>query len=855
MRIVFFLAALLLLGSSTVLSQSLSVNNTGSPAHSSAILDVSGTGKGVLVPRMSKAQRNAIAGPATGLLVYQDAPDSTGFYYFNGSAWLWLAVAAAQKGWLTTGNTGTDTSVNFIGTTDNMPIRFKQNNSWLGQLNKNTGNYFLGSGTGQKNTSGTANTAFGDSALFSQSFSNGGVPYATYNTAFGSKALFSNQPSSAFDGIYNTAIGNQALYLNTTGLGNTAMGESALKNNTTGYSNVALGVSAMSNNKTGGNNVAVGYGAGNGFPGGSDSVSSAVFVGNSAGGFNNRDRIVGIGSGALGFNGLGTSNLNEGKENTAVGFGSAEFNTRGSQNTSMGYYSMFGTPGPGSTGSRNVAVGDSALAIYKAASRNIAIGVNALSSLVNGTDNVAVGDSSLAKSNVSGNMALGTGALKNNTTGSQNTAVGNKAMENANVIYTTAVGVQALQNNSTGSGFNTAIGAQAGFSTSSGFNNFYGGALAGYHDSTGSGNVAVGASALAYRINADSNVAVGHNALGGGFSNKTGSYNTAIGQEALAGNNTSYNTAAGFRSLYGNSGGTNNAALGAESLFNNNNGNENTAVGADALRINFNGNQNTAVGYAAGISNTIGTQNTFIGANANVAGSNFTNATAIGSQAFASQNNSIVLGSINGLNGATSSVNVGIGTNTPGARLHIMRNGASGGSYQSEAGLILENSSIFTLQFSTPNGSAALIRSGNALTPQRSGITFEADSSINFNSGGSVNRMIIDNTGFVGVRTSTPVSYLDVSGSIANAISTSTVSTTLDEFDHTHIILPTASAVVITLPAANTCARREYTIVNEDNSVQAISSFIDFTGAASITLTANSSITIQSNGTSWYRIR
>ncbi len=823
--------------------------------NASAALDITSTTRGMLAPRMTKAQRNAIASPATGLLVFQNAPDSTGFYYYTGSNWLWMATATNINGWATTGNAGTDTAVNFIGTTDDMPLRLKQNNGWLGQLNKNTGNYFLGSGAGQKNTSGRANTAFGDSALYSQSFSNGGVPYSTFNTAFGSKALFSNQPSSAFDGIYNTAIGNFALYQNTTGQSNTALGESALKNNTTGYSNIALGSSSMFYNKTGANNVAVGNGAGSGFPGASDSISSTVFIGNSAGGFNNRNRIVGVGDGALGFNGLGSSNLNEGRENTAVGFGSSEFNTRGSQNTSVGYYSMFGTPGPGSTGSRNVAIGDSALAIYNAASRNIAIGVNTLSSLTNGTDNVALGDSSLAKNTVSSNVALGSGALKRNTTGGQNTAVGTKAMENANTSFTTALGYQALQNNNTGSGFNTAIGSQAGFSTAGGFFNFYGGASAGYHDTTGSANVAVGANAMAYRINADSNVAVGHNALGGGFVNKTGSFNTAVGQEALASNNTSYNTAAGFRAMYGNTGGTSNAALGAEALFNNNNGNENTAVGSNALLINFNGNQNTAVGFSAGSVNTIGTQNTFIGANSNAAGSNFTNATAIGSQAFASQNNSMVLGSINGLNGATSSINVGIGTNTPDARLHITRNGASGGAYHPESGLILENSSIFTLQFSTPNGSPALIRSGNAATAQRSGITFEADSSINFNSGGSVNRMIIDNTGFVGIRSSAPLSYMDVAGSTGNAISTSTVSTTLDEFDHTHIILPTASAVVITLPAASTCARREYTIVNEDNSIQAISSYIDFTGAANITLTANTSITIQSNGVSWYRIR
>ncbi|MBU9936106.1 MAG: hypothetical protein KTQ13_05600, partial [Ferruginibacter sp.] len=108
-------------------AQSLAINTDGSPAHASALLDVKSTTKGILIPRMTKAQKNAIATPAAGLLICQVAPDSTGFYYYDGGTWIWLS--SSSTGWSTTGNAGTDTSVNFIGTLDLMPVRFKQNNS------------------------------------------------------------------------------------------------------------------------------------------------------------------------------------------------------------------------------------------------------------------------------------------------------------------------------------------------------------------------------------------------------------------------------------------------------------------------------------------------------------------------------------------------------------------------------------------------------------------------------------------------------------------------------------------------------------------------------------------------------
>jgi len=70
----------------TVQGQGMAINTSGSTADNSAMLDVSSTSKGILVPRMTAAQVAAISAPATGLLVYQ-TDGTAGFYYYNGSTW------------------------------------------------------------------------------------------------------------------------------------------------------------------------------------------------------------------------------------------------------------------------------------------------------------------------------------------------------------------------------------------------------------------------------------------------------------------------------------------------------------------------------------------------------------------------------------------------------------------------------------------------------------------------------------------------------------------------------------------------------------------------------------------------
>jgi hypothetical protein len=118
----------------------------------------------------------------------------------------------------------------------------------------------------------------------------------------------------------------------------------------------------------------------------------------------------------------------------------------------------------------------------------------------------------------------------------------------------------------------------------------------------------------------------------------------------------------------------------------------------------------------------------------------------------------------------------------------------------------------------------------------------------------STERMRVTGTGLVGIGNITPNSTLDVSGSIGNAITTITANLTLDATHHTVII--TSGSPAVTLPAAASGnSRREYIVVNETGSALTISTYKDFAGANSTAIPANNSITLQSNGTNWYRIR
>src|SRR5262249_2968517 len=120
--------------------------------------------------------------------------------------------------------------------------------------------------------------------------------------------------------------------------------------------------------------------------------------------------------------------------------------------------------------------------------------------------------------------------------------------------------------------------------------------------------------------------------------------------------------------------GSENSFFGQYSGVKNTTGVSNTFVGRASGSENRKGSNNTLIGWRTGYVNRDGSNNTLLGADADFS-DNLINATAIGANANATQSNSLILGSINGVNGATSDTSVGIGTTAPNDKLHVSGSG------------------------------------------------------------------------------------------------------------------------------------------------------------------------------------
>jgi len=133
------LALALLNGAISLLSQNVAINATGAAPNASAMLDITSTTSGLLIPRMTTAQRTAIATPATGLLVYDTSLGA--FLYYDGTTWRYMAQSG---GWLLAGNALTGTE--FLGSTNGQPVAFRANNTERARI-LSAGNFVVGATT------------------------------------------------------------------------------------------------------------------------------------------------------------------------------------------------------------------------------------------------------------------------------------------------------------------------------------------------------------------------------------------------------------------------------------------------------------------------------------------------------------------------------------------------------------------------------------------------------------------------------------------------------------------------------------------------------------------------------------
>jgi microcystin-dependent protein len=276
--------------------------------------------------------------------------------------------------------------------------------------------------------------------------------------------------------------------------------------------------------------------------------------------------------------------------------------------------------------------------------------------------------------------------------------------------------------------------------------------------------------------------------------------NVGIGFEALYSTTSgSTNVAIGSRAMKFNSIGTGNVAIGRSTLLSNTSGIRNTGVGSDALSSNVGGSNNTSLGFESGFINVSGSGNVFLGhmAGRNESGSNklyisnnsatpllygdFStgqlgiNTTTLGAYDLnvynagtgaamrLSNSGTAGPGLTIGLNSSGSSIlnyeNTPMYLGTNGAnRLTIAANGNVGiGNITPTENLQVESVSSSQLAIVANSSSMAAIAFGTTANHAMGQVRYDnATNSMNFITNNTANRMYIDNTGNIGIGTSTP---------------------------------------------------------------------------------------------------
>lgn len=137
-------------------SQNVGINATGSTPDATAGLDIDFSNKGLLIPRVALTATNSagpITTPTTSLLVYNtatagSAPNNVtpGYYFWTGTAWTRLSNGT-QGGWDLQGNSGTNATNNFVGTTDAVDLVMKTGGTERLRVENSTGDIVIGSAT------------------------------------------------------------------------------------------------------------------------------------------------------------------------------------------------------------------------------------------------------------------------------------------------------------------------------------------------------------------------------------------------------------------------------------------------------------------------------------------------------------------------------------------------------------------------------------------------------------------------------------------------------------------------------------------------------------------------------------
>lgn len=508
----------------TTLCQNVGISHDGSIPDPSAMLEIKSTDSGLLIPRLSSAEKTLIGSPAEGLLVYDT--DTQSFWYYN-AGWQEINSGSDDQSLSLVGQTlsiedgnsviiptpfviqdgDEDTKVMadlggdedhitlFLGDAINPKFRF--NNNRLEFLDDN--NIRIGLDAGAQLTSGTLNTYIGKESGETNSTGN-------YNTHIGYQSGRNAQGSS------NTFIGAEAGEFTSTGSSNTIVGDFAGHNLDTGNNNILVGANAGSAVTNGSGNIIVGTNAGPG-----SDVSNQLYIDNAGGGsplifgdFSSDEVQINGSLGVLGnytfpqVDGIsGQSLTTDGAGNVSWSHSSVsddqtlsivgeEISIENGNTITLPTHAII-EDGDGDTGIKvddgadndevEIFIDDGFSPSYRFTDQKVEflsgshlfLGMNAGGTASNGS-----------------NTVIGQDAGEFMTGGSFNTFLGRLAGQNNSGTSNTFIGTQAGQDNTTG-GSNTILGDYSAHNLTEGSSNTVLGVNAGNSLNLGSGNVLVGA--------------------------------------------------------------------------------------------------------------------------------------------------------------------------------------------------------------------------------------------------------------------------------------------------------------------------------------------------------------------------
>ena len=551
-----------------IFSLNLSAQNTvvtdddSYTGNNSAVLDVYSKTKGLLAPRMSTTQRNAIVAPASGLLVYDETDNK--FYVYSNSTWNLLDAPSIWQ-------TNSD-SIYVIGSGKRYGVG-------------------TASPIAKLTVQGDATIA-PDEPLFEVKNSTGDVIFAVYENEV--KVNFKESAKGvkggfAVGGLTGTKA-DPTEYLRITpdsvrvyikdgakgvkggfavgGLTGTKAGDE--KYLTIERDSARIYINNAAKGVKGG--FAVGGLTGTKASGANflDLTPDNYFIGQGAGANTNPSDAPLKGKFNQFFGYEAGFNNDVGLYNILIGYQAGHTATEGNYNTIMGYQA-----GYTNTGSDNTFIGFEAGKSHTFKGGNVYIGSKAGALATEGEQNVYIGES--------------TGL--NTTTGA------------ANVF----IGFECGKMNTTGTK-NVFMGYQSGVANTNGYSNVFIGDSVGVSNTGGDKNIFIGNYAGQENTYGNSNIYIGYQA--GAL--QSGSQNLFIGNYAGMNNTTTQNLFLGEYAGTENTSGSRNTFVGFFAGSENVTGDNNSYFGQFA-GMNNTGDRNTMVGYWAGGDNTSGEYNTFMG--------------------------------------------------------------------------------------------------------------------------------------------------------------------------------------------------------------------------------------------------